>query len=208
MKKLYMNIFSSRKYNSIIHHQSLRLLSLHGCATTSLYPTPNPQQNRRDHLSHNPDGNRTHRTPNLHAHRSYRRLGERQNPLHVVGKPARRESEDGGGIVTKLKEKLESAGAYPAADLDAPVEGGFVCAYCFVCCWYTLAPALSPSPLRVMVIHTRRLIILQSLIMSSTNLGPFRKLILRAGIVQVAFQLENFALEAIRLAALSGYRSR
>lgn len=140
-----MNIFSSRKYNSIIHHQSLRLLRLHGCATTSLYPTPNPQQNRRDHLSHNPDGNRTHRTPNLHAHGSHRRLGERQNPFHVVRKPARRESEDGCGIVAELKEKLEAAGAYPAGDFDAPVEGGFMCTHCFVCCLYALASALSLS---------------------------------------------------------------
>ena len=202
---------------SIIHHQSLRLLSLHGCTTTSLYPTPNPQQNRRDHLSHNPDGNRTHRTPNLHAHRSYRRLGERQNPFHIVRKPARRESEDGGGIVAELKEKLEAAGAYPAADFDAPVEGGFVCAYCFVCCLYMLlasalylslclARSLARSLESAMVIHTRRLIILQGLIMSSTKLGPFRKLILRAGVVHFAFQLEDFALEAICLAALLRYR--
>lgn len=73
----------------------------------------------------------------------------------------------------------------------------------------SLSPSLARSPESVMVvIHTRRLKILQGLIMSSTKLRPFRKLILRAGIVHVAFQLEDFALEAICLAALLGYRGR
>ena len=71
---------------------------------------------------------------------------------------------------------------------------------------FSLSRSLARSLESAMVIHTRRLIILQGLIMSSTKLGPFRKLILQAGVVHFAFQLEDFALEAICLAALLRYR--
>lgn len=174
-----------------MYHQSLYLLRpLRSHSTPLLYPTPNPHHHTRNHLSHNPRRNATYRAPNLHADRSHRRLGERQHPFNVVREPAGRESEDGGGVVAELEKEFEAACADPAGDFDAPVEGGFLGAEGFVCWCYVLVSILF-SLLCLMKNasrgrkHTRSFILLQDLIMSSSQFRPFRKLILRAGAVHL-----------------------
>lgn len=181
----------------IIHIISLCLL--HGClrrrslpAPLLLYKTPNPCYNKRDNLSNQPHCPGTHRTPNLHANRPHGRPGERQYPLNVVWKPTRREREDGAAVVAELEEELEAAGADPPGDFDGPVERGFLGVEVFVL--LTLASFTSLGRMKEKrAMHTCGLILLQRLIVSSSQFRPFRKFILRAGIVHVPFQLEDLA---------------
>lgn len=91
------------------------------------------QQNSRHYLRHRRNRRRTNITPNLDAHRTHRRPGERQHPRHVVRKPALRQMEDRRFRVPELQEELETRCTEPANDFDAPVERGFLRTELFVC---------------------------------------------------------------------------
>lgn len=52
--------------------------------------------------------------------------------------------------------------------------------------------------------RTQRLVVLQALVMPSPELRPFRKLVLGAGVVHVALELDNFAFHALLLTCLLG----
>lgn len=56
--------------------------------------------------------------------------------------------------------------------------------------------------------HTHRLVFLHGFVVSSAYLGPFRKLILRAGVAHVAFQFEDFASQAGLFSGVFGRRGR